>query len=77
MSDAVYCKVCNYAISKTQRDSMNFDLPCPSCWTGKISDFYSIGSMTHRQILSGDYPKQPRGGFLVPGLPKEKEGGEK
>ena len=48
MGDNRYCLNCNYATSKTEIEQMRIDIYCPSCGFVKMSNFYSVGSDTHR-----------------------------
>ncbi len=44
-----YCSVCNYAMSIVSIEQARFDYDCPHCRVGKISEYYSYGSPTHKE----------------------------
>lgn len=46
-----FCPCCNYAEEKSAIELMRFDLDCPRCGNAKLSQYYSIGSDTHRKQL--------------------------
>ena len=50
-SIARFCPRCNYAEAKISIERARFDYPCGHCGESTISDFYSIGSMTHEKRL--------------------------
>jgi len=51
-----FCPCCNYAKEKSAIELMRFDLDCPRCGNAKLSEYYSIGSDTHRkQIRAWEY----------------------
>ena len=43
-----FCPDCNFAINQVKIDQADCQYSCPNCGFCNISDFYSIGSTTHK-----------------------------
>ena len=51
-----FCPCCNYAVDKEMINSSCYDFECSHCGNAKLSEYYSIGSDTHRkQIRAWEY----------------------
>ena len=49
--DMLFCSYCDYAISKIERETARYPVRnvCPRCGQTNMTQFYSVGSQTHRE----------------------------
>ena len=50
-----YCKLCNNAIADEIYNKALFDLPCPRCRYAMLSDYYDVGSKSHKLLLENQW----------------------
>ena len=48
------CPECNYLTTVAEIEGFCGDYVCPNCGEAYGSDFYSVGSTTHQQIVAGE-----------------------
>ena len=46
-----FCSECNHGMSLMRIEQSKYDFPCPNCNRCSISNFYSIGSYTHKEQI--------------------------
>jgi predicted RNA-binding Zn-ribbon protein involved in translation (DUF1610 family) len=67
------CPQCNYAKTKLEIEQSRYDYPCPNCDTARISDYYTLGSKKHQDILDGAALQMAPRSKWIPPLPMPKK----
>lgn len=67
------CPQCNYAKTKLEIEQSRYNYPCPNCDKARISDYYTLGSKNHQDILDGAALQMAPIHKWIPPLPMPKK----